>query len=160
MIKSPWLQLALRLALGGFFVYASLNKIQDPAGFARVVYQWQILPPAPANLVAIMLPWVEALAGVLLIAGLWKREAAAVIAALLLVFLLAAGSVLYRGIDVENCGCTSTAKHEEKAWWTGVGWFLVARNLAMLGAALVLIRVPPREGAALIAPATVHLPPA
>jgi uncharacterized membrane protein YphA (DoxX/SURF4 family) len=160
MIKSPLLHLALRLALGGFFVYASLNKIQDPAGFARVVYQWQILSPAPANLVAIVLPWVEALAGVLLIAGLWKREAAAVIAALLLVFLLAAGSVMARGIDVENCGCTSTAKHEDKAWWTGVGWFLVVRNLAMLGAALLLIRVPPREGRAAVDPVAVPAPPA
>ena len=28
----------------------------------------------------------------------------------------------------------------------GVGWFLVARNLALLGAALVLVRVEPRTG--------------
>ena len=159
-MKNPWLHMALRLALGGFFVYASLDKIAAPVAFARIVYQWQILSPAPANLVAVVLPWVEALAGVLLIAGLWKREAAAVIAALLVVFILAAGSVMARGIDVENCGCVSTAKTEEKAWWTGVGWFLVARNLAMLGAALVLIRIPSREGPGLIAPATVPVPPA
>ena len=159
-MKNPWLHMALRLALGGFFVYASLDKIAAPVAFARIVYQWQILSPAPANLVAVVLPWVEALAGVLLIAGLWKREAAAVIAALLVVFILAAGSVMARGIDVENCGCVSTAKTEEKAWWTGVGWFLVARNLAMLGAALVLIRIPSREGPGLTAPATVPVPPA
>jgi uncharacterized membrane protein YphA (DoxX/SURF4 family) len=159
-VKNPWVHVLLRLLLGGFFVYASLDKIGAPVAFARIVYQWQILSPAPANLVAVVLPWVEALAGVLLIAGLWKREAAAVIAALLVVFLLAAGSVMYRGIDVENCGCVSTAKTEEKAWWTGVGWFLVARNLAMLGAALVLIRVPPREGPGLSATAAVPAPPA
>ena len=159
-MKNPWLHMALRLALGGFFVYASLDKIAAPVAFARIVYQWQILSPAPANLVAVVLPWVEALAGVLLIAGLWKREAAAVIAALLVVFILAAGSVMARGIDVENCGCVSTAKTEEKAWWTGVGWFLVARNLAMLGAALVLIRIPSREGPGPTAPATVPVPPA
>jgi uncharacterized membrane protein YkgB len=98
--------------------------------------------------VAVILPWIEALAGVLLIAGLWKREAAAVIAVLLLVFIVAAGSVMARGIDVENCGCVATAKTdaktEEPAWWKGVGWFLVARNLVLLGAALVLIRVEPR----------------
>jgi uncharacterized membrane protein YphA (DoxX/SURF4 family) len=159
-MKNPWFHVLLRLLLGGFFVYASLDKIAAPVAFARIVYQWQILSPAPANLVAVVLPWVEALAGVLLIAGLWKREAAAMIAALLVVFILAAGSVMARGIDVENCGCVSTAKTEEKAWWTGVGWFLVARNLAMLGAALVLIRVPPREGPGLIAPAPVPVPPA
>jgi hypothetical protein len=53
-----------------------------------------------------------------------------------------------RGIDVENCGCVSTAaaaKTGERVWWHGVGWFLVARNLVLLGAALVLIRVEPRS---------------
>jgi putative oxidoreductase len=147
-LRHPWLHMALRLALGGFFLYASLNKIADPASFARAVYQWQTVGPVPSNLVAVVLPWVEALAGVLLIAGIWKREAAAVIAVLLLVFIVAAGGVMARGIDVENCGCTSTAKTAqtgEKAWWQGVGWFLVARNLAMLGAAFVLIRLPPRD---------------
>ena len=97
-----------------------------------------------SNLVAVLLPWVEALAGALLIAGIWRRESALVIAVLLVVFLGAAASVLARGIDVENCGCFSTAKAEEPAWWKGVGWFLLARNLVLLGASLVLIRVEPR----------------
>ena len=141
-ISNPWLHLALRLGLGGFFLYASLDKIIAPAAFARIVYQWQVVGPVPANLVAVILPWVEALAGVLLIAGVWKREAAAVIAVLLVVFIVAAGSVMARGIDVENCGCVSTAKAEEPSWFKGVGWFLIARNLVLLGAAAVLIRVP------------------
>jgi uncharacterized membrane protein YphA (DoxX/SURF4 family) len=139
VINNRWLQLALRLGVGGFFLYASHDKIAAPAAFARIVYQWQVVGPVPANLVAVILPWVEALAGVLLIAGLWKREAAAVIAMMLVVFIVAAGSVMARGIDVENCGCVSTAKVEEPSWSKGVGWFLVARNLVLLGAAVVLI---------------------
>jgi putative oxidoreductase len=137
--------LAIRLVLGGFFLYASLDKIASPAGFARIVYQWQVVGPVPANLVAVVLPWVEALAGILLIVGPWKREAAAVIALMLVVFLVAAGSVMARGIDVENCGCVSTARTEERAWWKGVGWFLVARNLVLLGGAVVLMRASPVE---------------
>jgi uncharacterized membrane protein YkgB len=100
--------------------------------------------------VAVVLPWVEAIAGLLLIAGIWKREAAATIAVLLVVFLLAAGSVIARGIDVENCGCTSVAAHTEKSWTSGVGWFLVTRNLLMLAGALVLAFVIPRPAAAAI----------
>jgi uncharacterized membrane protein YphA (DoxX/SURF4 family) len=136
----------LRIALGGFFLYASLDKIAHPAAFAKVVYQWQVTGPVASNLVAVILPWVEALAGVLLIAGLWRREAAVVIAALLVVFLLAAGSVLARGIDVENCGCTSVSAHApaEKSFFHGVGTFLILRNLAMLGGALVLAFVEPK----------------
>jgi uncharacterized membrane protein YphA (DoxX/SURF4 family) len=148
LLANRWLQLFLRVALGGYFLYASLDKIANPAAFARVVYQWQVVGPIPSNLVAILLPWVEAIAGVLLVAGLWKRESAAVIALLLVVFLGAATSVLARGIDVDNCGCTSVEAVDktERSFFEGVGTFLILRNLVMLGAAAVLIAVPPREG--------------
>jgi uncharacterized membrane protein YphA (DoxX/SURF4 family) len=131
------------------FVYASLDKIADPAGFARIVYQWQTAGPIPSNLVAVILPWIELLAGLLLIAGVWKREAAAVVAVLLVVFIAAAVGVLVRGIDVDNCGCTSvaaasTAPAWPPDWMRGVGWFLVARNLVLLAGALVLVFVEPR----------------
>jgi putative oxidoreductase len=151
LLRSPRLQLVLRLLLGAFFVYASLDKIASPSAFARVVYQWQVSGPLASNLVAVTLPWVELLAGGLLIAGVWRREAALVIALLLVVFLAAASSVLARGIDVENCGCTSLARTEAPAawpppWTRGVGWFLVTRNLALLGIALALATVEPRGG--------------
>ena len=151
LLRSARLHLVLRLVLGGFFVYASIDKIASPAAFARIVYQWQVAGPVPSNLVAVTLPWVELLGGALLIAGVWKREAALVVALLLVVFLGAAGSVLARGIDVENCGCTSLAKTEAAApwpppWAKGVGWFLVTRNAALLGVALLLATVEPRRG--------------
>lgn len=146
-LRHPALQLAIRLLLGGFFVYASLDKIANPAAFAKIVYQWQVLSPVPANFLAVTLPWIEAIAGVLLIAGLWKREAASVIGLLLVMFLFAAGSVLARGIDVDNCGCTSVAKKEERSWTSGVGAFLVTRNLLMLAGALAIALVPARPGA-------------
>jgi putative oxidoreductase len=147
-LRSPRLQLPLRLLLGGYFVYASLDKILDPAGFAKAVYQWQVLAPVPANLLAVTLPWVEALAGGLLILGVWRREAALVIALLLAVFLVAAGDVVARGVDVENCGCTSLAEDAPAAswppaWTKGVGWYLITRDLLMLGAALALALPPP-----------------
>jgi uncharacterized membrane protein YphA (DoxX/SURF4 family) len=151
-LRSARLQLLLRLVLGGFFVFASLDKIAHPAAFARIVYQWQVAGPVPSNLVAVTLPWVEILAGGLLILGLWRRESALVIALLLAVFLAAAGSVLARGIDVENCGCTSLAKSEPAGswpppWTKGVGWFLMTRNTLMLAVALSLAAAPPRGGA-------------
>jgi uncharacterized membrane protein YphA (DoxX/SURF4 family) len=111
------------------------------------VYQWQVVGPVPSNLVAVTLPWVELLAGLLLVAGVWRRESALVTALLLVVFLLAAASVMARGIDVENCGCVSVAKVEATsswlpAWTKGVGWFLVSRNLLLLGVALAIAFAP------------------
>lgn len=148
-LQTPRVQLVVRFLLGLMFVYASLDKIADPAGFARIVYQWQTAGPIPSNLVAVILPWIELLAGLLLIAGVWKREAAAVVAVLLVVFIVAAVGVLVRGIDVDNCGCTSvaaasTAPAWPPDWMRGVGWFLVARNLVLLAGALVLVFVEPR----------------
>ena len=148
LLANPRVQLALRLLLGAFFVYASLDKIASPAGFARIVYQWQVAGPVSSNLVAATLPWVELLAGLLLIVGVWRREAALVIALLLVVFLGAAASVLARGIDVQNCGCVSVAKEATlsawpPAWTRGVGWFLVVRNLLMLAGALAIAFVVP-----------------
>jgi len=153
LLRQARVHLLLRLLLGAFFVFASLDKIAGPAAFAKIVYQWQVIGPVPSNLVAVTLPWIELVAGSLLIAGVWKRESSLVIALMLVVFIVAAGSVMARGIDVENCGCVSVAKAEAPgAWpppWTkGVGWFLVSRNLVLLSAALVLVTLAP-EGSVL-----------
>jgi uncharacterized membrane protein YphA (DoxX/SURF4 family) len=144
LLANSRVQLGLRLLLGAFFVYASLDKIASPPAFAKAVYQWQVGGPVPSNLVAVTLPWIELLAGLLLIVGAWKREAALVIALLLVVFLVAAGSVMARGIDVQNCGCVSLAADAPPsdwppAWTKGVGWFLVTRNLVLLAAAMAFV---------------------
>ena len=145
-LRSPRLNLAIRLILGLMFVYASLDKIADPAGFARIIYQWQVLGPVPSNLVAVTLPWVELLTGLLLIVGAWKREAAVVVAAMLVVFIVAAVFVLARGIDVDNCGCTSVAAATAAPawppdWMRGVGWYLITRNVVLLAGALLVVFV-------------------
>lgn len=147
-LRHPRVYLLLRLLLGAVFVYASLDKIWSPDAFAKIVYQWQVVGPVPSNLVAVTLPWVELVAGLLLVAGVWKRESALVIALMLVVFIVAAASVMARGIDVENCGCVSVAKAASPsawppAWTKGVGWFLVTRNLVFLGAALALAFLTP-----------------
>jgi len=150
LLRSPRLHLLVRVLLGAVFVYASLDKIADPAGFARIVYQWQVLGPVASNVVAVTLPGVELVAGLLLIVGVWKRDAAAVVAVLLVVFIAAAVFVLARGVDVDNCGCTSVAAAGAAPswppeWMRGVGWFLITRNLVMLSAALLLVFVEPEK---------------
>jgi putative oxidoreductase len=150
LLRPPRLHLLLRALLGVVFVYASLDKIADPAGFARIVYQWQVLGPVASNVVAVTLPGVELVAGLLLIVGVWKRDAAAVVALLLVGFIVAAVFVLARGVDVDNCGCTSVAAAGAApswppGWMRGVGWFLITRNLVMLSVALLLIFVEPEK---------------
>jgi uncharacterized membrane protein YphA (DoxX/SURF4 family) len=144
-LRHPALHWVLAIVVGGIFVYASLAKIAEPRAFAKIVYHYQVIGPSdalgflPANLLAVALPWVELLAGVLLVSGLWRREAALVTAVLLVLFMASVGSTMARGIDIENCGCFALDASGRAA-----GWKLIAGDMALLVAALVVAFVPPR----------------
>ena len=104
---------ACAIVLGGIFLYAAYPKIEEPREFARIVYHYRMLGPSNdvgplrANVLAVVLPWVEAVCGLLLITGLWRREAAIVTALMLVMFLVAVSWAMAHGINVENCGCFS-----------------------------------------------------
>jgi len=95
-----------RFFLGGVFVYASYGKILHPDAFSEAVFNYQILPDHLVNLTAIILPWLELMAGLCLIIGWWIPGAVVIVNGLLLVFISASFFNLARGLDV-NCGCFS-----------------------------------------------------
>jgi putative oxidoreductase len=147
-LRRPWLHDVLAIAVGLVFLYAAHEKIERPEAFARAIYHYQligpndILPALLPNLLGVVLPWVEVLAGILLIRGLWRREAALLTAAMLIAFIVAVASTLVRGIDIENCGCFSLDAHGRAA-----GLTLILQDLGLLAAALVLAFVSPRRAA-------------
>jgi uncharacterized membrane protein YphA (DoxX/SURF4 family) len=100
--KAAWF--LARLAMAGIFIYASIDKIAQPAAFAKDVYNYQILPDSLINLTAIVLPWLELFLGLCLLAGIWLPGAVLMINGLLVVFLGALVFNFARGLDV-NCGC-------------------------------------------------------
>ncbi|MCF8108931.1 MAG: DoxX family membrane protein [Desulfohalobiaceae bacterium] len=105
---------ALRLLLGGIFLYASYDKILHPAAFAEAVYNYQILPDYLVNLVALVLPWLELLLGLCLIAGVWLPGTIVISTGLLTVFIAALVFNQLRGLDI-HCGCFSTETSEGPA---------------------------------------------
>ena len=145
LLRHPAVHWLLAIAVGAVFVYASLSKIQDPRAFAKIIYHYQVIGPSaalgfvPANLLAVSLPWLELIAGVLLVTGIWRREAALISAVMLVVFVAAVGSTLARGIDIQNCGCFALDESGRSA-----GWKLIAGDLALLASALVVAFVPTR----------------
>lgn len=149
-LRHPLLYWAVAIALGAAFVYASLDKIGAPREFARIVYHYRLAGPSaalgfvPANLLSVVLPWVEAACGVLLITGVWRREAALLTAAMLVVFIGAVAWALVHGIDIQNCGCFTVSGEGRAA-----GIKLILGDLGMLLAAVYLIVLPPvrREAA-------------
>ena len=93
-----------RLALALTFVYAGAVKMQDVVAFAGHVAAYQILPYAMNYLIAATLPYVEFLAGLLLLLNTRVRPALVAVGGMNLVFMLALLSVLLRGLDID-CGC-------------------------------------------------------
>jgi hypothetical protein len=112
-----WLPVAARLVLAIVFIYASIDKIRHPAAFAQALYNYQILPGALINLVALVLPWLELLIGFLLATGIWMPGAVLLSASLLLVFMASMGLNLARGLNVA-CGCFTTNASEGLTFWT------------------------------------------
>ncbi len=98
--------LAVRIFLGGVFVYASIDKILHPADFAEAVFNYQILPDILINPAALILPWTELAIGISLIFGVWIHGAIFLANLLLSVFLAALTFNLARGLNV-HCGCFS-----------------------------------------------------
>ncbi len=127
-IHNDYLGLIGRLLLGGIFIYASIDKIIDPAQFARVIYNYHLLPGSLINSAAIIMPWLEFVCGVVLILGIYRGGASLIINALLMVFLVAIAVNLVRGVDLE-CGCFSvSSKAKSNAWsliFRDIGYIII-----------------------------------
>ena len=105
--KGPLVILCL-LVLGGVFIYASLDKIANPAEFAKAIGNYHVLPFGLENLLALFLPWLELITGILLIAGIMVDGATILIISMNIVFIFAISQALARGISIE-CGCFSVS---------------------------------------------------
>jgi uncharacterized membrane protein YphA (DoxX/SURF4 family) len=104
----------LRLIMGAIFITAAADKIFDPAAFAKVIFNYQLLPDSLINVAAIVLPWLEFILGLALMTGLWLPGAVVLVNVLLVAFLGALVFNLARGLDI-HCGCFSTAATGEPA---------------------------------------------
>jgi putative oxidoreductase len=108
-----YLALACRLFIGGIFIAACIFKIKDPEVFALSIATYDILPTSLVNLMAIILPWLELVVGVMIIIGYKTRPSALLIALMMLMFMTALAIALARGIDM-SCGCFASAEAGEQ----------------------------------------------
>ena len=106
IINNSWVELAARWILGVTFIYASFYKIISPAEFASIVYGYDLFPEIFINLIAIVIPFLELIAGIALVLGVYPRSAAIIINVLLLAFITVLAINLIRGHEF-NCGCFS-----------------------------------------------------
>jgi len=96
-----------RMALGLVFLAAAWDKIVDPAAFAKILRNYQILPDMLVYGVALVLPWIEVVTGMCLLTGFVARGAGLCASLMMGVFLAAMAWAVHKGISTQ-CGCFTT----------------------------------------------------
>ncbi len=100
---------ALRLGLGGMFLYSAWSKVQDPGMFQTMVDNYRMLPAGVTALFAVTMSTAELLVGAMFIFSKWTREAAFATAVMLAMFIVALTQAQIRGLDI-SCGCFSESE--------------------------------------------------
>jgi uncharacterized membrane protein YphA (DoxX/SURF4 family) len=95
VFENNLIELTARWILGLTFIYASYHKILAPGDFAKIVYGYGLFPHAVINLIAIILPFIEFVAGLALILGIYPRSAVLIINAMLIAFCFSAKDAGY-----------------------------------------------------------------
>lgn len=130
----PAFSLIVRCSLALLLATAAAHKLRDPREFHGIVLDYRLLPPRLAVRVARLLPWVELMLAVAVLAG-WPAGLAC--AALVFVAYAAAMGVnLARGRAAIDCGCGG-APQPLSVW-------LLVRN-AVLAAMALLAALPAAE---------------
>lgn len=133
LLTSPLLSAIFRWILGSVFIYASIHKITDPAAFSEAIFNYRLFPNILINPLAVWLPWLELLAGLSLIIGIWIKGGALILSFLSLAFAVAVGTALFRGLDI-SCGCFSLTEAGETIHWT-----YIAQDFGLLVMSLQVI---------------------
>ncbi len=135
MISYSSVDLILRWLLGGVFIFASMDKMLHPADFALILYGYNLFPAAGINILAIIVPYVEAVMGGALIAGVFPRSSAMLAGLLLAGFITAISINLIRGHEFD-CGCFSVGGGGH----TSSAWQLWIRDVLLLLVAVTVVR--------------------
>ena len=139
-LTDPYVQLVLRLVVGGLLLYAGISKLTDRPAFQQAVTEYHVLPTGAARAFSNALPAVETALGVLLLAGFGTGIAAAIAVPLFASFALAIGVNMARGRHID-CHCFGSTRSDE------IGWPALLRALALVVAALIVAIGASRFGA-------------
>ena len=135
----PWIGLFARLILGGVLLVAGYLKAFSPDKSMMAVRAYELLPIWLANVLGIILPWLEIGAGLLLIIGVAIRYAAIFGSALMALFIIAIAQAWARGLSID-CGCFGGGGTIDPGKTKYLEEILRDTGLALLG--LYLLRYP------------------
>lgn len=103
---------AARTIVGLVFLVSGIHKAAAPAQeFAVVIEAYRLISPAASITIAKILPSIEILVGLAMVLGFAVKKASAASGVFFLVFIMAIGSTIMRGIELANCGCFGAGIH-------------------------------------------------
>ncbi len=142
LLKTQKVQIVAQVILGGIFIFAGLGKVTQTGAFEQAIANYKILSPALVKAAAVVLPWVELVFGVLLILNVVPRISASVLSSLLVVFIVAIGINIFRGIDID-CGCilklmTQSGTQDSNTSIAAM-WYTIIRDILLLVPGVVVI---------------------
>ena len=151
----------LRVGLGAVFCIAAWTKLGDVQSFAESIKGFQVVDADSYEhlivFAAFTMPWVEMIAGVLLVLGLWTRASAVTIAVMLVLFMGALIHVIMDDSVDADCSCFGNIA---VICENTVGWCQVIRDVVLLVPAIYLIwRGGGRLGLDALAERAVDCPP-
>ncbi|MBN2158900.1 MAG: DoxX family membrane protein [Spirochaetes bacterium] len=99
-----WFTAVIRVGMGAMLLMSGLLKIMAPDSFGRLVAMYDVLPGMLVPYAAVAVPALEALLGLLLLAGFRVRSAAFVSMLLMAAFIAVIAVNVVHGRSFE-CGC-------------------------------------------------------
>lgn len=99
-----WISTVVRLAMAGILIAAAIPKFADIPQSVRAVRAYDLLPEPVVPLVGTLLPVLEIVLAVFLLAGLFTRIAAIVWLAMMAAFMFGVIWAWARGLNID-CGC-------------------------------------------------------
>lgn len=103
----PALLTIARVLIGGIFLLFGISKATAPAGeFFLSIDYYQLLPATIIPLFGYALIYIEIIIGAFFTLGIFTRWASLGVMGLLLVFMIAIGQAVLRGIVLPDCGCS------------------------------------------------------
>lgn len=137
-LSNKYLQIILRLILGGVYVYVAWNKLINTEEFAKAIKNYEMLPLQAINIIAITLPYIELFAGLFLIFGFYQKGSSAILGITLLVFIIALTSAYARGLNID-CGCGFTSTNQEASTRTDLLVRIFEDILMFIGVLIIFI---------------------
>jgi hypothetical protein len=96
----------MRVIIGAFFVFSGFEKLVVPMeNFQAVIESYEVLNHDLAGIAALIMPWVELLAGIFAVLGLWLKISLGVLGGMTIMFIGVVGQAIVRSLPIDECGC-------------------------------------------------------